>query len=252
MHNKIIKTLAIICLTIIALISIGCATKEKSTAEIYKNQAAKEILASGEKALANKNYSDAAKHFEAIDSLYPFGDEAEIAQLKVIYAYYAGDETTSAIAAADRYIHLYPNNPHTPYAYYMKGMTSLESSTSWLQKKVHIDPAKLELKNMQNAFSSFNALIRQFPKSVYAVDAQKQMIYVRNVLAQHEVDTAKFYFDRKAYIAAINRATNVVEHYEGAPQIEQALNIMADSYHALGHEELEAATRQVIKLNFQT
>ena len=39
------------------------------------------------------------------------------------------------------------------------------------------------------------------------------MIYLRNMLAKYEINVAQFYMRRGAYVAAANRARNVVEHY---------------------------------------
>ena len=76
------------------------------------------------------------------------------------------------------------------------------------------------------------------------------MIYLRNVLAQYEINVAEFYLNHKAYVASADRAQYVVEHYQEAPQTGDALAILTRSYLALGHKELADQTRQVLALNY--
>ena len=40
------------------------------------------------------------------------------------------------------------------------------------------------------------------------------MRHLRNILAQHEVNVANFYMRRGAFVAAANRARNVVENFQ--------------------------------------
>lgn len=236
---------------LLVFILAGCADTDSMSYALkaYKNKTAAQILAESDKALAKKNYDEASKGYEALDALFPFAPETKKGQLEVIYAYYKNADYTSSLVAADRYIHLYPRDNAVAYVYYMKGMANLDSSENWLQKLTHSDPSALDLKGMRTAFSSFNELIQEFPDSIYALNAQKQMIFIRNLLAQHEVEVAEFYFSHKAYIAAINRASYVVQHLDGAPQVIKALKIMYSSYFALGDKDKANEVERILVLN---
>jgi outer membrane protein assembly factor BamD len=76
------------------------------------------------------------------------------------------------------------------------------------------------------------------------------MIYLRNVLAQHEINVAEFYLRHKAYIASADRAQYVIEHYQQAPQAGDALAILCRSYLALDHKKLAEQTRKVLAMNY--
>lgn len=232
-----------------ALILASCATAP-SGSEAFKNFTAKQILANGEKELAKHNYNEAIRCFEAIDALYPFDQEVQQGQLQVIYAYYKADDYASALAAADRYIHMYPDGKHTDYAYYMKGIVNFERDRNWLQKIYTKHSEELDLVNFKEAFADFEMLIKQFPKSFYGKDAEKRMLYIRNLLAKRELDIAKFYFDRKAYIAAANRASYIVKHFESDVHTLDALKIMIKSYRALGADKQADDALRVLHLNF--
>ena len=233
-----------------ALLLVGCAEDNVDVFKKFKNMTAPQILALGEANLEKRNYSEAAKNFEAIDALYPFDAVAEQGQLDIIYAYYKSDEYDLAVAAAGRYIHLYPRSEHTDYAYYMKGLANFERGKTWIQKFYQIDPEQRDLSYMREAFVDFNDLIKLFPNSVYAWDAREHMIYIRDLLAQQEFDVAMFYFGHKAYVAAANRASYIVRHYSQSMQALPALKIMIKSYQELGATQQAEDALKVLHMNY--
>lgn len=232
-----------------ALMISACSTRDYGSS-VFQNQTAKQILKGGEQAVAKGDYSGATKYFEAIDALYPFDPEAKQGQLDVIYAYYKAEDYASALAAADRYIHLYPEGEQTDYAYYMKGVINFDKDRTFLQRLYPRKPECLDVSNLREAFINFGALIKRFPKSKYVKDSEKRMLYVRNLLADHELYIARFYFKRKAYIASSNRASYIVKHFTGAPQVKDALKIMVKSYQALGIKKQADDARRILNLNF--
>jgi outer membrane protein assembly factor BamD len=243
-----IKKSLFVCFCVLGI--SACAVKEYSPNN-FKNYTAKQILQKGEGALAKRDYTEATKYFEAIDALYPFDPEAEQGQLNSIYAYYKAEDYASALAAINRYIHLYPEGKHTDYAYYMKGVVNFDKDRTLLQRVYPRKPESLDVTNLQDSFRNFAELLKKFPKSSYTKDAEKRMFYVRYLLAEHEYQIAKFYFERKAYIAAANRASYVVKHFEGAdPQIKESLKIMVKSYHSLGLDKQANDAERILHLNF--
>jgi outer membrane protein assembly factor BamD len=233
-----------------ALILSSCATKTSIGAEEFKGYTAKQLLLGGEKSLKDHSYKDAIKFFEAIDILYPFEKEAIQGQMFVIYAYYKADDYDSAIAAADRYIHMYPISKYTDYVYYMKGLINFEKNRNWLQKIYTKHSEELDLVNLKESFVNFDILLKKFPNSPYAKDAEKRMLYIRNLLGKNELHIAKFYYERKAYVAAANRASYIVKHLEGAPQTAEALKLMIKCYRELGANKQADDAARVLNLNF--
>jgi len=229
----------------------GCATNGKiPTAVKFRGMSARVILEKGEMALARRQYKAAIKYFEALDTLYPFGRYTRQTQLNIIYAYYGKGDKAEAIAAADRYIKLYPRGPHTDYAYYMKGIASLSQQSTFVRRMFGIDPAQRQLKGLKTAFNAFGRLVRYFSYSHYAPDARRKMIYIRNLLAQHELEVADFYYRRRAYVGAANRAARVVRFYQGAPQVVSALGLMVKSYRAIGEYRLANDALRVLLTNY--
>jgi outer membrane protein assembly factor BamD len=76
------------------------------------------------------------------------------------------------------------------------------------------------------------------------------MRYLVNAQAQAEVNVARFYFTRKAYLAAIQRSQTVVRDFQRSPAVEEALFLMARSYDELNLRDLRADTERVLALNY--
>lgn len=225
--------LVAICVLLILL--SGCARYSLSSpgAQVSKMTEEK-LFVDGERALANGDNHMAVRYLEALDNQYPFGKYAEQAQLDLIYAYYKKGETAATVAAATRYIHLYPRSKNVDYAYYMKGVADFEQDRGAIMKYLPIDSSLRDPGTARNAFNDFSILIRRFPKSKYVADARQRMIYLTNLFAQTELNVAKYYFDRKAYVAAANRASFLLENYSQAQQSEAALVVLVKSKRKLG------------------
>lgn len=198
-----------------------------------KAMSASSMLAAGEKALGKKQYQAANTFFSAIRTRFPFDPVARQAHLDSMYADVMDDDAPSALASAETFIHLYPRDPHVDYAYYMKGLANFGKDVNFLERMLNVDIAARDLSHFKVAFRDFNTLVRLFPQSKYAPDARLRMAFIRNALAEHTLQVAKFYYDRKFYVAAASRAQEVVLHYQGAPQVQPALALLVQSYKAL-------------------
>jgi outer membrane protein assembly factor BamD len=75
------------------------------------------------------------------------------------------------------------------------------------------------------------------------------MIYLRNRLADYEMSVAKYYMKRGAHVGAANRAKGVIENYDGAPAVTEALEVMASAYRKLGLNDLAKQTDSVLAAN---
>jgi outer membrane protein assembly factor BamD len=239
------------CLILAVLLAslVGCKTTPTGS-EAFKGKSPEEIYSKGEKALSKKHFKESVSEFEAFDALYPFDSRSEQAQVDLIYAYYRSNDFDSAVAAADRYLRLYPMSPKAPYVCYLRGVVNMERNLSWIYNAFPCDPAKRDLANMQQAFSDFQRVLTLYPNCVYAADAQRRMFHIKGTLARHEYQIAEFYFMRHAYVAAANRASYIVQHLPGTQEVPAALIIMVKSYRALGHEELANDALEVLRLNY--
>ncbi len=235
-------------LLVAALAGCGIFGKEIDQTEGWS---AAKLYAEAAGELDSSNYARAIELYEKLESRYPFGRYAMQAQLDVAYAHYRAEEPEEAIAAADRFIKLYPQNPFVDYAYYLKGIVNYNRSVGFLDRYIPVDASQRDPGSALDAFVDFSALVEKFPDSKYAEDARQRMLYLRNNLAKHEVNVARYYMRRGAYLAAANRANYVIERFQRTSAVESALEVLIDAYRALGKEELAADARRVLDLNRQ-
>src|SRR3990167_3728371 len=127
----------------------------------------------------------------------------------------------------------------------MRGLSNYNQNLGFLERIFKLDLAVRDLGQIQKSYSDFNEVVTLFPHSKYAPAAYQYMIYLRNILADHELHVAEYYYDRKAYIAAANRASELVAHYQGTPAVIDGLVLMAKSYRQLGLTKPEQDTLTV-------
>ncbi len=203
----------------------------------YRDMSAQQLYSEAKSALEKKQYESASKRLEAMETMYPFSDNAERAERLLIYAYYKNESYPSAAAAAERYIHLYPRSKDVDYAYYMKGLADFQQNRGTFAKWLPLDESQRDPGSMSVAYSDFSTLVQRFPNSKYKANALQRMIYLRNMFAERELKAADYYNKRKMYVAAIGRADYLVKTYPQAPSAEKALKIMYSANTKLGLKE---------------
>lgn len=234
---------------LLSLALIGCSDIEK-TDDPTRNWSAAKLHSEAKKELQDGNYSQAAKYYESLQSRYPYGTFSTQADLEQIYVYYKQGEATSAVSEANRFIKAHPNHPAVDYAYYMKGLANFSDDLGLFGIYTDADLVQRDMKPARDSFDAFRDLVTRFPHSRYAPDAIIRMKYLVNALARNDIAVARYYYHRQAYLAATNRAQEVLKVYSHSVATEDALDIMARSYQALGLNDLSADTIRVLKKDF--
>lgn len=222
-----------------------------SQEDVTKDWSASKLYAEAAQELDDGNYKTATEYYEKLEARYPFGRFAMQSQLDVAYAHYKADEPEQALAAADRFIKLYPQNPYVDYAYYLKGIVNYNRSVGFLDRYIPTDPSQRDPGSALDSFQDFGELVRRFPDSKYTPDARQRMVYLRNNLAKNEIHVARYYMKRGAYVAAANRASFVIQRFQRTSAVEGALEILIDAYKKLGEDKLAADTQRVLDVNRQ-
>ena len=215
-----------------------------------KGWSASKLYSEAKSELAGSNYEKAIKLYEKLESRYPYGRYAQQAQLEIAYAYYKDKDVASAIAAADRFIKLHPNHPSVDYAYYLRGLANFNDDLGILGAYAGQDMTERDPKASREAFQAFKDLVTRYPKSKYTPDSVQRMNYLVNALASHEVNVARYYMKRGAFVAAANRAQYALKNYPQAPANEEGLLILVQAYDKLGMTDLRNDAERVMKTNF--
>lgn len=203
-----------------------------------------------QRSLGSGNYADSIVRLQRLEARFPFGRFAEQAQLELVYAHHMVADHDAAQAAADRFIRLHPQHPKVDYAYYMRGLSSLAEDRGIFRRFLGTDISRRDITNIKQAFAYFNELVTEFPGSTYAKDARQRMIYIRNVLAAHELNVASYYLGRGAYVAAANRARYVIENFSQTTPAADALAVLIEANWQLGLDDAAHDALEVLALNF--
>jgi outer membrane protein assembly factor BamD len=230
----------------VALVT-ACGTADRDPSAKWD---ADRLYAEAKDEMAAGNWQAARNWLEKLEARYPFGRYAQQAQMEIAYTYHKEGESAQAISAADRFLKLNPNHPAADYAHYLKGVSTFSDDLGLFGRSLGLDPSERDPKSMREAFDSFRELVTRFPESRYAPDARARMNYLVNALAQSEVNVARYYLQRGAFVAAIQRAQGALRNYQGTPASEEALSILIRAYGALGMDELRADSERVLRSNF--
>jgi outer membrane protein assembly factor BamD len=204
----------------------------------------------GKKAMDGSNYAGAIQYFTQLEARYPFSPEARQSQLDMIYLHYKNQQPEEAIDAAEQFERENPTHPRIDYSLYMRGRIYFDQAPNVLEKLFRVDMSQRPPKDSMKSFSTFQELIRRFPESEYAPDARQRMVFLRNRLTKYENHVAQYYIERGAYVAAVNRAKYALEHYPGAPDLEQTLTLLATAYERLGMQDLATDARRVLAATY--
>jgi len=208
------------------------------------------LYTEAKRARENSNYTRAVELYEFLETRFPFGVYGQQALLDLAFVYYKTGDHESALSTCDRFIRLYPQNEHVDYAYYLQGLVNFYQHSRPTDRLFPTDMSERDIASARNAFQNFGELLNRFPASTYASDSSIRMVYLRNMLAQHDIHVAQYYLRRGAYVAAVNRAKNVVENFDKTPSVPDALVVLAKAYRIMGMEDLSTDALRVLELNY--
>lgn len=216
------------------LFSLLACSKNKEEHNPFQGMTAKQLYSDAQKAMSKEQYTAAIKRLEALETMYPFNDYAEQAEIDLIYAYYQKGEYASTAATADQFIHLYPRSKRVEYAYYMKGLADFQQTRGTMASILPLNESWRDPGTQSQAYSDFATLVQKFPDGRYKANALQRMIYLRNLFAQRELNAAKYYYTRKMYVAAAERSNFLIKTYPQAPSAKKALSILYRANLAMG------------------
>ena len=231
-------------------LSSGCSLWKKDEVDA-EQQSAEVLYGEAVEAQQKENWAEAITAYERLEARYPYGRFAKQAQLATAYARYKLGDDGLAIAAADRFISLNPTHASVDYAYYIKGLSSFKEVSGikgFMTGRANL--ADRDPQSLDDALIAFKTIVQRFPESRYAVDARKRISYLDSARAQHTIGIALFYYQRGAYIAAINRSKEILAEFGDLPFAEDALGIMYHSYRKMQMDDLASDSKRVLTLNY--
>ena len=233
-------------LTCLAVSGCGTAAPADRTTSWSPNR----IYTEAREEVSSGAYDKAILLYEKLEGRAAGTPLAQQAQLDKAYAQYKGGDQAQAISTLERFIKLHPASPALDYAFYLKGIVNFNDSLGLFSFISRQDLSERDQKAAKESFESFRDLAVRFPDSRYTPDARLRMAYIVNSLAQSEVNVARYYYLRGAYIAAINRAQTAIADYRDVPALEEATYVLLKSYEAVDMTALLDDTRRIMEKTY--
>ncbi len=125
------------------------------------------------------------------------------------------------------------------YVFYLAGLSNARLSDNFIQDFFGVNRASRAVDNVRNAYGNFQTIVQRYPQSQYAQDAQNWMNYLFNRLAEHELAVVKFYDERNAYVAVVNRIEEMLRFYPNTLATKQALPYLKEAYKQMNIPDAE-------------
>jgi outer membrane protein assembly factor BamD len=234
-------------LMIVALALAGCSSAPQDESVGWSPE---KLYSEAKAEMSSGAYDKAAKLLERLEGRAAGTPLAQQAQIERAYVLWRSGEKAQALTVLERFIKLNPSSPGVDYALYLQGVVNFNDNLGILGNLAAQDLSERDQQASRDSYQSFKQLVEQYPRSIYAEDAQIRMNYIVNSLASYEVHVARYYFRRGAYVAAANRAQQAVQEFQYSPSAEEALVIMVQSYDRLGLTELRDDAQRVLAKNF--
>lgn len=199
-----------------------------------------ELYNKGLDALKKNNYSTAVKSFAEVERQHPYSTWATRAILMQAYVQYMRNSYADAIPAAQRFLTLHPGHKDAAYAYYLIALCHYEQ----------IIDVKRDQSATAKALEALDEVSRRYPDTSYGRDAAAKAVLARDHLAGKEMEIGRWYLNKRAYLAAINRFKVVVTTYQTTSHTPEALYRLTETYLALGVRSEAQTAAAVLGHNF--
>ena len=217
-------------------------TKKSVINERSLNTQVLEAYTEGMKSLKEGDVLFAAKKFNEVEILYPQSQWAPKSSIMAAYAYYSQDYYDDAVAELERLIKVYPRFKHLDYAYYLLAISHYEQ----------IVDEKKDLQSLINAKKNFDYVLNNYPESEYSLDASFKNNLINEILAAKQMYIGRYYFDKKKWIAAINRFRVIVDEYDTSVYTEEALHRLVEIYYIIGLLEESKKYANLLGYNYKS
>ena len=224
---------------------ISCSKENLVKTEIKEKNLDLQVFAAYEEGLKSLEEGDvlfAAKKFNEAEILFPQSIWAPKSALMAAYSYYIEDYYDDSIAELERFVKIYSKHENLDYAYYLL-------ATCYYEKIVD---EKKDLQSIIKAKNSFEFLIKKYPNTEYAVDAEFKINLINDLLASKEMYIGRYYFDKKKWIPAINRFRTVIDEYDTTIYVEEALHRLVEVHYIIGLKDEAQKYAQLLGYNYKS
>jgi outer membrane protein assembly factor BamD len=204
---------------------ISCHGKKVNTAKppaVNLNETDRQLFEKAMKDMEKSRFTVARLTLQTLINTYPDSEYLPPAKYALAESFYRENTTasqTQAEAEFKDYITFFPTSELAPDAQLKIALTHVRRMDSPDRDRTQAVLAEAELKTM----------LENYPDSRLLDEAKQKLIGVQEVLAQGDNSVANFYYQRKAYAAAMARYKQVMNKYPDYSKMPDTLYFLAES-----------------------
>lgn len=238
-----LRSLSVLTLSVAASLTVAACNGGANRPRLaYEERPVELLYNTGYERLQRNRWADAVDYFQEVERQHPYSEWSRRSILMQIYAYYRNGNYEESIAAATRFIQLFPGSPSAAYAFYMRATCHFEQIVD-----VGRDQGRAE-----QALVALRDVARRYPDSSYATDATVKIDLVNDQLAGKEMAIGRYYQRANQPLAAIGRYRAVVDNeaFQRTSHTPEALYRMVEVYLALGLKDEATRNGAVLGFNY--
>lgn len=215
---------------IIALVVVSCGEYEKllkSTDYDLKKAKAKEYYDAGQYVKASEILSQILPRFRA-------SAESEDLNWMNAMCFYGMKDYFMASSLFKSFVEQFPFGNHAEEGNYM---------AAYCDYKMAPRP-ELDQENTRNAIEGFRLFITRFPNSPKVEECRVYIKELEEKLVEKSYLSARLYYDRKEYKAAVTALTNSLKEYSDTKYREEMLFLRLNSLYLYAYNSLPAKQRE--------
>jgi outer membrane protein assembly factor BamD len=227
------------------VLQVSCGKEKKKISTINDTDIKQQMIGlyeEGYDELLNGDILFAAKKFKEAELIFPQSEWAPIASLMAAYSYYSRDYYFEAKDQIEDYLKKYPKHVNRDYAQFILAMCYYEN----------IVDEKRDLEPLLKAKKKFELILKEYPTTDFALDAQFKLELIEDRLAGKEMFIARHYQKSKKWIPAINRFKKITEEYSQSIYVEEALHRLVEINYKIGLVDEAKKYANILGYNYDT
>tara|TARA_B110000971_G_scaffold84574_1_gene86834 strand:+ start:371 stop:1234 length:864 start_codon:yes stop_codon:yes gene_type:complete len=227
------------------VLQVSCGKEKKKISTINDSNIRQQMIGlyeDGYDELLNGDILYAAQKFKEAELIFPQSEWAPMASLMAAYSYYSQDYYFEAENQIEDYLKKYPKHVNRDYGQFILAMCHYEN----------IVDEKRDLEPLLKAKKKFELILKEYPTTDFALDAQFKLELIEDRLAGKEMFIARHYLKSKKWIPAINRFKKITEEYDQSVYVEEALHRLVEINYKIGLVDEAKKYANVLGYNYDT
>ncbi|WP_148283598.1 outer membrane protein assembly factor BamD [Candidatus Kinetoplastidibacterium galati] len=240
LFNNFFKKIKFLFVLLIIIQINGCALHDHKINISIEDYSIEQLYELSKKEINKKNWEAAKYYIKKITADFNTKTVYQDALIDLIYISWKEGKLDESLSQISSFTKIYPRNPRIDYLLYIRGLINSTSDKfifNFIGKR-KISFTK-DNKKILSAIKDFNELIEKFPDSKYSAHSRKYIKILNNLLSKNELNIAKYYYDNKLFLAAINHAKEIIEQPNNLYH-EEASKIIEESYHIINNDHMSS------------